>query len=228
MQLYDVLTDEQRKNIRLEIEPKQNEYDKLIDAYEMQFQTVPTEEEMYYNEDFDPYLDEISDLGNEIKESELILNQDDYKRNSNQYVNNYNDVLSKYFSEDSSVVSDSIGRDYTATIISNILKDESCPKSHFNIGIYGKWGSGKSTLIHLIKEQLSDEEKRIHVVDIDASEYEDVNKIWYNILKNLFISYEEKIWFANIRYYSARNKPIKKKRLSSALFLKFVILYWQA
>lgn len=54
---------------------------------------------------------------------------------------------------------------YASTIASTITKRENTP---LTVGLFGKWGAGKSTLINLIKQELETEKERCIVIDINA------------------------------------------------------------
>lgn len=54
---------------------------------------------------------------------------------------------------------------YAATIASTMCEKENTP---LTIGLFGKWGAGKSTLVNLIKQKLQNKEDDCIVVDINA------------------------------------------------------------
>ena len=61
-----------------------------------------------------------------------------------------------------------------AIILEKIIRDQTPP---FNIGIYGKWGVGKSTIVNLLKERLKNDKKKkkIKFVEIKVWKYEKVS-----------------------------------------------------
>lgn len=54
---------------------------------------------------------------------------------------------------------------YAATVASTICDKENTP---LTVGLFGKWGAGKSTLVNLIKQELQAKEDECIVVDINA------------------------------------------------------------
>ena len=99
------------------------------------------------------------------------------------------------------------------------VAEEICNDSRgslFNIGIIGEWGTGKSTLLNMIKKKLS-KQKDVIEISYDASSYSEQNQIWANFAKILFERYEQEVIFPNLRYTFSKIKKSPKKYLNTLL-----------
>src|SRR5688572_17008868 len=54
--------------------------------------------------------------------------------------------------------------------LANIIRETTPPQ--FAVGIFGKWGSGKTTLMRMIEKQLEEDSEKILTVWFDAWRYE--------------------------------------------------------
>lgn len=92
----------------------------------------------------------------------------------------------------------------------------------FNIGVFGRWGEGKSSFLKMIEDQIdqsnsnvrSEMSYRTHIVKYDATEYSEKSKIWACILKELYTKFEEdKGEFGRLKFFLYRfwNKAKEKK-----------------
>src|SRR4030042_3653703 len=52
---------------------------------------------------------------------------------------------------------DEFGHNDYASLLEKLVKEQPTP---FNIGIFGKWGVGKSTIVNLLREKLKDDIKK--------------------------------------------------------------------
>ena len=89
-------------------------------------------------------------------------------------------------------------------------------KSSFNVGIIGEWGTGKSTLLNMIKMEIAKKKEMIEV-SYDASSYSEQDQIWQNFSKILFEKYEKTRMFPNLRYTFSKVKRSPKKYISILL-----------
>lgn len=72
----------------------------------------------------------------------------------------------------SKFVEDKLDRKAKAKKIAKILTE----KKIKTVGIFGEWGTGKSTFLEYLKEEITKEGTKI--IDIKATEYSDQEKIW--------------------------------------------------
>lgn len=86
-------------------------------------------------------------------------------------------------------VADMLDRDSDAKKIALRLQKKDVRR----VGVFGRWGSGKSTFLNLIKKEIEavDEKKSFHMIDIDASEYSDQAQIWANIYERIKDEYKK-------------------------------------
>ncbi|HYF81735.1 MAG TPA: P-loop NTPase fold protein [Clostridia bacterium] len=165
--------------------------------------------EYFENEQEAAYQDYISNPGNEleiltekkvakqieIEKHEAEIEKENYKAIYEKEKHKYKNGI---VASDKSTPIDLLSRrTYSKTLaeyISNINTE-----TPFNIGVFGKWGEGKSAFINFIEEELyclnltsqNENNYYIHPVKYDASEYSEQNKIWASILKILFDKFEE-------------------------------------
>lgn len=78
---------------------------------------------------------------------------------------------------------DKFGRDNFAKRVADILMNKQTP-DHLTVGIYGKWGEGKTTLINFVKYYLEDEHKEqaIHI-DFNPWRYKDEEQLLNSFFK---------------------------------------------
>ncbi|GCD11313.1 KAP family P-loop NTPase fold protein [Clostridium tagluense] len=109
----------------------------------------------------------------------------------------------------------------------------------FNIGIFGEWGAGKSSFLKLIEKEIIKENKSYnseinyytHVVKYDASQYNEQNKIWQCILKEIFKEFEEQTKFkGKVSFFWNRfRKQLQEncwKYAISGITLILVVTWW--
>lgn len=114
------------------------------------------------------------------------------------------------------------------------------------IGIYGKWGRGKSTFVGLIEESLeainnevkekqskaAEKYKKSHIIKFNPTEYDDHKMIWYSILKEVYIKYEAETKFiGRIRFTYRSLFPSMKNNiflylLGAILIASFMGVYF--
>lgn len=95
------------------------------------------------------------------------------------------------------VESDSLNRDSLAKSLANLINEEE-QDSNLSIGILGKWGSGKTTFLNMIKSNLKTTDT---VISFDASQYDDQEQIWYSLLSSV-----------SNKYLSSGNEFLQKSR----------------
>ncbi|MFO8070068.1 MAG: P-loop NTPase fold protein [Alkalibacterium sp.] len=84
--------------------------------------------------------------------------------------------------------------------------------SNLTIGIYNSWGEGRSTFLDLIETEMlkynikkddlvQSQINQVHVVRFNASEYNEQEKIWFSLLKQLFNKFKEERGFTAKKQY---------------------------
>ncbi len=86
---------------------------------------------------------------------------------------------------------DCLGRTEIADYISNNLIKNKLVEP-LNIGIYGDWGSGKTQVINLIKENIKNSPEEVEYVDFDAWQYNDQEHIWAALVTKILNKCMEK------------------------------------
>lgn len=180
-------------------------------------------EEMYYNSP-EKHLD---DLFTEREQLEEELFKDEYYRNLKTVIKNseYETYrIGKLLADDYADV-DMFNRKVKAIQVAEDICGNS-EKYLFNIGIIGEWGTGKSTLLNMIKKELN-KQKDIMEVSYDASSYSEQNQIWANFAKILFEKYEQEVMFPNLKYTFAKIKKNPKKYISIVLvnIITWVVIF---
>ena len=104
--------------------------------------------------------------------------------------------------DDNPATQDTLGFDRMAEILYTVARDT--PYRPFTIGVFGEWGSGKTTLMKMIKSRL---------------QRDGVKTVWFNAWK---YDNKEVIWNALIQqiFYTMRADPDVQKRTDKERFLK--------
>jgi hypothetical protein len=172
----------------------------------------------------------------ELKLRELIysIEEDNRKKEVSEQV-----YKEGYLINDSESMIDFLSRTEHAQGLSKFISSKKT-LSPLTIGIFGKWGEGKSSFLNLISDELEKinvnrkNDKNIqsgynktHIVRFDASEYDDQDRIWYSMLSQLFAKYEEERKFTSkIRYgYGMLIKTFKENMSSFAINLIIIITF---
>lgn len=110
--------------------------------------------------------------------------------------------------------SDSLQRDNLAKSLANLINEQE-QGSNLSIGILGKWGSGKTTFLNLIKKHLKTTDT---VITFDASQYDDQEQIWYSLLSSVSNKYlsNGKEFLQKAKYIF---KTLKEKKDFSIIYL---------
>lgn len=106
----------------------------------------------------------------------LIYKMEDIYEKIEQCESVKNDYPEGYFrivkSQTNKPVNDKLDRKEKADKLAKVIFKEDVK----TIGVFGEWGTGKSTFLEYLKESLPKE--RAKVIDIKATEYSDQEKIW--------------------------------------------------
>lgn len=83
---------------------------------------------------------------------------------------------------------------YAKTIVNFTKNSELTP---FTIGLYGSWGAGKSSLLHLIKQSL-EKETKIELVNLNAWQFEGYEDAKIAIMESLLLAVKEMDKFRSV------------------------------
>lgn len=117
----------------------------------------------------------------------------------------------------SKFVEDKLDRKAKAKKIAKILTE----KKIKTVGIFGEWGTGKSTFLEYLKEEITKEGTKI--IDIKATEYSDQEKIWAYFFANMKESVK-KDYKLRFYYFFLKIKKNLRKCLIPLLNIVLVIV----
>ncbi|KAF0821215.1 hypothetical protein KIS1582_5079, partial [Cytobacillus firmus] len=188
---------ERIKELKIKIAKLNKEIDEELYAME-----GPPEEEEIQPE---PPRGLIEVLSSELYELERELLDLEYSEEEVIRRNEINQLIHQdgYIIRDSESVEDYLSRKEQAKEISKLISSKKT-LSPLTLGIYGKWGEGKSSFLRLIEGELKiintkikndksaeNQYSKTHFVRFNASEYNDQDKIWFSMLNQLFSEYEK-------------------------------------
>lgn len=158
------------------VEEIKKELNKLYDKKRIQEKRYEQLEYDYSEDEYSPpseieiIEDELFDTNFWIKKNEGVLQRikqcEEFKE---KYANGYKRIIR---TQTHKSVEDKLNRKKKAQEIAEILTY----KRVKTVGIFGAWGTGKSTFLDYLKEELPKENTK--VIDIKATEYNDQEKIW--------------------------------------------------
>lgn len=223
-----------------EDEKKQlDELDVEIDDIERWLQTFYSREDELPEEDedcncWDQELEWLYEKEKAYSDKVNERNKIEYNIKKRAYSKNYQ-VQNKafYYNNDTDCL-DSLQRNNQVKEISELLRSDTT-KSYFNVGILGKWGCGKSTFMKLLKNDLetynnegdsrtqedNGHSGRLITIWVDASEYENVEKIWYNFLKSFTQCYEKQHKHPKLNFWY-KNQSKSKVFSLTVIFLFYI------
>ncbi len=111
---------------------------------------------------------------------------------------------------------DFLDRMRSAKIYSSYIKAN---RVRNNIAVIGGWGTGKSTFLELIKNDLKQDEN-VFLINYDAASYEHEEQIWGNLYKLILESYNRNTYMSQFRYKIKKFKD----RFSSGGLEKLLVL----
>ena len=134
--------------------------------------------------EMDGISETICEISKEISRLERLKN---IKQEGDSYISLYpNGYKTTLFRQNDIDVEDLLKRKDEAEKVAEKIKN----KEIKTIGVFGEWGTGKSTFLEYIKAQLRDDD--FLPVKIDASEYSDQEKIWAYIYSKIRDELESK------------------------------------
>ncbi|MCK6075386.1 KAP family P-loop NTPase fold protein [Paenibacillus silvae] len=233
-------------NVREELENKLSELHKTKNDILFEMHGDP-----YDYEDSDQYEDEankpeyrldvvqakIDNIEAELRAMDLEVENEMKKNYFADFVPNSSAILS-----DSESSKDLLSREPQAMTISQMIANKQT-SSPITVGIMGQWGAGKSTFLGFIEKELSqinklvDEQKedvqekynKTYQIKFNPTEYDDQAKIWYSLLKELYVKYENEHKFTGRIKYALRDvlpslKNEMPKHLSNVLIICIVVI----
>lgn len=130
-----------------------------------------------WNDDYEPPISDIEAAANELYDTNLFItrNEDilqkieqceEFKK---KYVSGYKRIIRNQTHKS---VEDKLNRKEKAREIAKVVNS----KQVKTVGIFGAWGTGKSTFLEYLKEEFTKDKTKI--IDIKATEYSDQEKLW--------------------------------------------------
>lgn len=201
-------------------EKLQQELDNMIRAYEgIDDREIDPEDEYKSSPQYIMY-----EIESEIGTLDSKIGEIYYKQEKELYKQEYDKKMVNYYR--GSVLSDLMNtedlfnRRERAKILAQYIIDKTT-HTPFNIGIFAQWGKGKTTFLNYLKEELelynsnkkdkNNENFETYVVNYDASEYEEKDKIWASIMRAMYLKYENDTWFPKLFYNLKKILHDKKK-----------------
>ena len=208
------LTDDERKEIELEILSINND---ITDINMEEYDGPDYDPEEEYSNSPQGRMDSLYNKREALK---FKLYEDNYITKLATYKAAYRANIENYKSgtilNDRETKQDLFNRKDRAKLIADFICKPST-KAHMNIGIFAKWGEGKTTFLDFIEDsiKINKASKNFHIVKYDASEYEDKEKIRANLAKVLFKAYESDVKFCKTKYMFSKIKHNRKEFLDT-------------
>jgi len=224
------------------INDNESELDKLVEQrdklqYELQdlCEAERGEEDYHdYEQDESSLQSRIGIIVSQIERNNARIGEIHFNQGKELYKQEYDEKIVNY--SRGSVISDLtntediFNRRERAKTIAQIITDKST-QAPFNIGIFARWGEGKTTFLSFLQEELerlnrkeennNSEKFETYVVNYDASEYEEKDKIWASILRAMFLQYEKSTWFP--KYFYMYKKFVHNKKKYSAYIFSYIL-----
>lgn len=195
---------EKHKNQLANLEHRCIEIDNTIDMFREGYDVALVDDDEIKDAPVEVQMDILSDEKNrdkkqiqglykDIDKDNLIIKRYDNLMEKTKEYEDYDEykTLTKYSIKQVSEkdVVDRLEREIDAKKIAHRLQNKKVRR----VGVFGRWGSGKSTFLNLIKKDIEriDKTKCIHMIDIDASEYSDQTQIWANIYERIKDEYKK-------------------------------------
>lgn len=222
-------TKNEKSELEILIEKRENlnqRLDELIIG-EYGYEEPERDSEEEYKNSMQYHIDEIAD---EIYELDTKIGKIYYEREMELYRGEYNEGIGNYTRgnviSDLMSIDDLFDRRERAKTLASYISDITT-QTPFNIGVFARWGEGKTTFLNYLNEELESINKKernknkeifkTYVINYDASEYEDKDKIWASIMRAMFLQYEATTWFPKLWYNISKIKCDRKKYGKSAI-----------
>lgn len=218
-----------------ELEKLIEERDKLEEEIQSLIEAQNGIDYMDYGDE-DPYLSSpdyiIDKISYELDRLNAKIGEIYYKEEKELYKREYDEKIVNY--SKGSLISDLMNtedlfnrKQRAETLAQYII--EKTTETPFNVGIFARWGEGKTTFLNYLQQELvrlngkeknkNNENYRTYVVNYDASEYEEKDKIWASIMRAMFLQYEKTTWFPKFFY------NLKKILYNIKKFITYVVSY---
>ena len=146
-----------------ELYSKRKELEERIDKIEYYEQSCQDN----FDEMYEQAKTEINDI---IEKKEDICEKiEQHKEIKKRYPNGYKRKIRE---QSSKLAKDKLDRKDKAKQVAQIITE----KNIKTVGIFGEWGTGKTTFLEYLKAELP--KKKTKIIDIKATEYSDQEKIW--------------------------------------------------
>ncbi len=169
-----------KEELKKEMEARKADYLKLKEVVDDQAETLyesyPDEvgEPIEYQSAYDADCETLKILEeNYYEKTDTLSKMEQSERFYKKYCLHKNKSYINIIHKQDKNVEDKLDKKKDAKKIADLI-DENKVKT---VGIFGEWGTGKSTFLELIKDELNKGSK-IKVVDLKATEYSDRDKIW--------------------------------------------------
>lgn len=182
-----------KRNIKvLDLDDTKKELEELYEKRKKQEEEVRNieENERYeqngYNdyEDYEPARSHMEIAMEDLYDTELLIEK---KEDICEKIEQCEEIKKKYPCgykriirvQTSKFVEDKLNRKEKAQKIAQIIIE----KKIKTVGIFGEWGTGKSTFLEYLKDAIPKE--KVKIIDIKATEYSDQEKIWAYFFSNM-------------------------------------------
>ena len=131
---------------------------------------------------------------------------------------------------DSPSSTDSIGFTPFVTALSRLISHPET-KTPLTIGLYGPWGSGKSSFIEQVQGDINKNKKPIRQIDFNAWKHDASENLWVVFLQSLFVQLETPLGFFEkykMRFLSLLQATNKLNLAINSLLFIGVIVYFGA
>lgn len=156
-----------------ELYSKRKELEERIDKIEYYEQSCQDNfDEMYEpaKTDIEIAYESFSEINDIIEKKEDICEKiEQHKEIKKRYPNGYKRKIRE---QSSKLAKDKLDRKDKAKQVAQIITE----KNIKTVGIFGEWGTGKTTFLEYLKAELP--KKKTKIIDIKATEYSDQEKIW--------------------------------------------------
>lgn len=134
----------------------------------------------------------------------------------------------QYAINDSPSTTDSIGFAPFVTALSRLISHPET-KTPLTVGLYGPWGSGKSSFMEQVKIDIKKNSDSIQQVDFNAWKHDASHNLWLVLLQTLFVKLEEPLGFFEKYLYRLRGlirNANKVKAISSIVLITVILFYF--
>ncbi|SCX80665.1 KAP family P-loop domain-containing protein [Paenibacillus polysaccharolyticus] len=220
--------DEEKRIINVELYNVREEIDDLVQQLHGAIDEEHYEEPIQ-EEGSTAHLNELSRKAENLKSKLRIIEVQEENENKISNFSSKLELEAALIDKESDV--DLLDRNAKANALARLIANKQTI-APLTIGIYGKWGRGKSTFAGLIEKNLDkinqkikqndpiDREryKKSYIVRFNPTEYDDHKMIWFSILKELYLKYDAETKLRG-RIKFAWNSLVPSFRSNKAMYL---------